>query len=125
MSSYEEKIVKILKTENIKFIKEKSYPNLNNGKFRFDFYIPAKNIIVEVDGQYHWQPIRGRAVLLKQQEHDRIKNSYCLVNDIALYRVPYWEISSIKKFEDIIQKKYLVSSKWHNDHLWKQYQKNK
>lgn len=118
-SSYEEHIISILKQNNIKFQREKTFSDLRKGKFRFDFFIPIENksILIEVDGEYHFKPIRGRKVLLKQQEHDRRKNSYCLANDIPLYRIPYWEIKNIKTLEDIFKKEFLVIDKWHNDNL--------
>ncbi len=116
-SNYEEEIIKVLQKEKISFEREKTFKDLKKGKFRFDFWIPSKKIIIEMDGEYHWKPIRGRAVLLKQQEHDRQKNSYCLANNLKLYRIPYWEINNIKSLSNIIQKKYLVKNKWHNDYL--------
>ena len=54
MSSYEEKTIELLKKSKIKFIREKTFKDLKNGNLRFDFYIPDKNTIIEIDGQYHW-----------------------------------------------------------------------
>ena len=117
MSSYEDFILKIFRKEKIEIEREKTFKDLHKGLFRFDFYLPKYNIICEVDGEYHWHPIRGRAALLKQQENDRLKNSYCLANNIPLYRIPYWEIQNIKNFSDILQEKFKVKTKWHNDFL--------
>lgn len=118
MSGYESYIISIFKKEKISFIREKTFSDLRNGKFRFDFYIQgARPIIVEVDGEQHFKPIYGRKNFLKGQEHDRRKNSYCLANNISLYRIPYWEIKNIKTFSDILQDKFLVKTKWHNDNL--------
>ena len=117
MSSYEDYVVMLLRADGIKFIREKTYKDLKSGRYRFDFYLPARNILIEVDGQYHWKPIRGRNALLKQQEHDRRKNSYCLAHKIPLYRIPFWEIPNLKKSEDLFQKKFYVKSKFHNDYL--------
>ena len=120
MSNYEQQIANILKKSEIYFIKEKTFSDLKHGLFRFDFYIvnlhgaPA---IVEVDGEQHFKPIYGRQAFLKGQEHDRRKNSYCLANNIPLYRIPYWDIKSLKSVEDIFKEKYLVKNRWHNDQL--------
>ena len=117
-SSYEEKIIQILVRSRIKFIREKTFEDLKNGKLRFDFYLlTPRPVIIEVDGQYHFQPIRGRAALQKQKEYDRIKNSWCLSKQIPLYRIPYWEIENITSFHDLVNQKFLVISKWHNDFL--------
>ena len=118
MSGYESYIISIFKKEKISFVRDKTFSDLRNGKFRFDFYIHgARPIIIEVDGEQHFKPIYGRQNFLKGQEHDRRKNSYCLANNISLYRIPYWEIKNIKTFSDITQNKFLVKTKWHNDNL--------
>lgn len=117
MSSYEDKVVKLLRLSSIKFEREKSFDDLRQGRYRFDFYIPSKEVLLEIDGEYHWKPIRGRQTLLKQKERDRRKNSYCLAHKIPLYRIPYWEIDNLKKARDLFQKKFLVKSKFHNDYL--------
>lgn len=119
MSKYEEKIITVLKKSHISFIREKSFEDLRGGKYRYDFYVPSNKILIEVDGQYHFFPIQGRAALQKQKEHDRQKNAYALANKIKLYRIPYWDIDNgvINSSFDIFNKKYLVTTKWHNDNL--------
>ena len=120
MSKYEESIIKILKQGQISFIREKTFSDLKHGLFRFDFYIYNLNgtpAIVEVDGEQHFKPIYGRHSFLKGQEHDRRKNSYCLANNISLYRIPYWEIKNLKTPADIFSNKFLVKTRWHNDQL--------
>lgn len=120
MSRYEESIIKILKQGQISFIREKTFSDLKHGLFRFDFYIYNLNgapAIVEVDGEQHFKPIYGRQSFLKGQEHDRRKNSYCLANNIPLYRIPYWEIKNLKTSADIFSNKFLVKTRWHNDQL--------
>lgn len=117
LSGYEEYFVEIFQKEGILFQREKRFKDLNQGLFRFDFFLEEEQIIVEVDGEYHFNPIKGRRELMKQQEYDRRKNSYCLANNIILYRVPYWEIHNIKKVSDIFQDKFLVKTRWHNDNL--------
>ena len=117
LSGYEEYFVEIFQKEGVLFQREKRFKDLNQGLFRFDFFLEEEQIIVEVDGEYHFKPIKGRRELMKQQEYDRRKNSYCLANNIILYRVPYWEIHNIKKVSDIFQDKFLVKTRWHNDNL--------
>lgn len=120
MSKYEESVIKILKQGQISFIREKTFSDLKHGLFRFDFYIYNLNgapAIVEVDGEQHFKPIYGRQSFLKGQEHDRRKNSYCLANNIPLYRIPYWEIENLKTSADIFSNKFLVKTRWHNDQL--------
>ena len=120
MSKYENYIMELLKKKKIKFYKEKTFQDLRKGLFRFDFYLPNLNgapVIVEVDGEQHFKPIYGRQAFLKGQEHDRQKNSYCLANNIPLYRIPYWEIYNLKSADEIFTQEHLVKSRWHNDNL--------
>ena len=120
MSKYEDYVASILKKSKIKFLREKTFSDLKHGLFRFDFYILDLNgapAIVEVDGEQHFKPVYGRQSFLKGQEHDRRKNSYCLANNIPLYRIPYWEIKNLKTTEDIFKDEFLVRTRWHNDQL--------
>ena len=120
MSKYENYIMELLKKSKIKFYKEKTFKDLKRGLFRFDFYIQNLNgapAIVEVDGEQHFKPIYGRQAFLKGQEHDRQKNSYCLANNISLYRIPYWEIYNLKDASEIFTDEHLVKDRWHNDKL--------
>ena len=120
MSKYEDSVIKILKEARIGFFREKTFSDLRHGLFRFDFYIPnlqGAPAIVEVDGEQHFKPIYGRQSFLKGQEHDRRKNSYCLANNIPLYRIPYWEIKNLRTVDDIFKDEFLVKTRWHNDHL--------
>lgn len=120
MSSYENAIIKFFKKESIDFQREKTFQDLKRGLFRFDLYIPnyrGQTLIVEVDGEQHFKPIYGRQSFLKGQEHDRRKNSYCLANNIPLYRIPYWEIKNLKSVEDIFKESFLVKTRWHNDQI--------
>ena len=120
MSKYENYIMELLKKSKIRFYKEKTFKDLRKGLFRFDFYLLNINgapAIVEVDGEQHFKPIYGRQAFLKGQEHDRQKNSYCLANNIPLYRIPYWEIYNLKSASEIFTEVHLVKTRWHNDNL--------
>ena len=120
MSRYENKVMEILKQAKLPFYKEKTFKDLKKGLYRFDFYLPnylGSPVIIEVDGEQHFKPIYGRQAFLKGQEHDRQKNSYCLANNIPLYRIPYWEIPTLKTIKDIFNKDHLVINRWHNDNL--------
>ena len=120
MSKYEDYVINILKEARISFFREKTFSDLKHGLFRFDFYIPNLQgvpAIIEVDGEQHFKPIYGRQSFLKGQEHDRRKNSYCLANNIPLYRIPYWKIKNLRTADDIFKDEFLVRTRWHNDRL--------
>lgn len=120
MSKYENRVMELFKKAKLSFYREKTFKDLRKGLFRFDFYLPNYHgapAIVEVDGEQHFKPIYGRQAFLKGQEHDRQKNSYCLANGVALYRIPYWQIPNLKSIDDIFTEENLVKTRWHNDNL--------
>lgn len=92
------KAVKYLETllagANIKFEKEKSFPELKNKlRLRFDFYLPDLNILIEIDGTQHFRYStdgwNNLAYFEKVKENDDIKNRYAFSNGIELIRVSY------------------------------------
>lgn len=56
-------------------------------KLRFDFYIPSRNALIEVDGDQHYVR-KNNWNVSGLQERDAIKNEYCERNGIHLYRIP-------------------------------------
>ena len=125
MSKAEDKIEQIFIQNDIKCVREKTFQDLHKGYFRFDFYLPEKNILVEYDSEIHFQKIpkfhHKYNDFSHAQQNDRLKNSYALSHSIPLYRIPYWEFNNIKSIEDIFQQKFLVQSKWHNDIIYREY----
>ena len=121
MSSYEEKIIQILKKNKVPFVREKTFADLKLGSFRYDFYLPDRNIAIEYDGPQHFQQVeyfqKTRQDFLKAQERDRRKNNYALAHGIPLYRIPYWEMDELCGLPQIFDEKHLVKSMYHNDKL--------
>ena len=101
----EEKIQRALREMNIVYEKEKAFSNLHfdnniNSHPRFDFYIPAQNIIIEFDGKQHFSEVSGmfkQISLAERQKRDKIKDEYCKQNNIHLIRIPYTDINYIDK----------------------------
>lgn len=123
MSKGEDYIVSLLRVAHVRFEREKTYSDLHgkrNVPLRFDFYLPDYQIHIEYDGEAHYQQIShftNHKGYLAARERDRKKNSYCLARGLKLYRIPYWELSTIHSFNDLLRPQYLVKSKFHNDYL--------
>lgn len=122
MSSYEEKIIKVLKKEKIRFQREKTFSDLKKGKYRFDFYIPDYHgapALVEVNGVQHYKQVKKfqktRQDFLAQKERDRKKISYCLAHRIDLYIIPYWDIDKIDSAKTLFNPAYKAHSRWYCD----------
>jgi len=104
-SKGEQKVREVL--TNRKFIFNYDFPfndclsDLGN-PLRFDFPaykdISKKEVIfiIEYDGEFHYLPIISKKRLKYQQILDGKKNNYCLINNIPLLRIPYWDFDNIE-----------------------------
>ena len=124
-SKGEQKIEKLLILNNIYYKKEYTFDNLKYKKLlRFDFALLDPSTcqvicLIEYDGEGHFKPIDKFGKIkgfLQGRERDRIKNEYCIIHNIPLYRIPYWDFNDINE-RTILSPKYRVISKWHNDRL--------
>lgn len=103
-SKGEEKIIKTLLSMNIKFKTQKTFEELkskNGVRLRFDFYLPDYNCLIEYDGEQHsgdkyrgWFTPEAKE---KFKERDRMKDEYCLKNNLSLIRIPYTDFDKINE----------------------------
>ena len=123
MSSYERTIYNLLIKNKLYFEQEKVFKDCYNGLYRYDFYLPEKKILLEVNGEQHYiftkSFYKNKSEFLKAQERDRRKISYALAHNIKIYCIPYWEIDNIKTFDDLFSQKFLAKSKFHNDDVFR------
>lgn len=107
-------IIQILQNNNIKYIKEYSFPQ---SLLRFDFALIDENNnilrLIEFDGEQHYeQNVKnsGWNTYQKYQytlEHDLQKNQLALSHHIPLVRIPYWERDNIT-LKMLFDKKYEI-----------------
>lgn len=95
-------IESLLKENGIAYQKEyviyDTYDNESMQKYRYDFFLPQYNIIIEYDGEQHTKPIKqwgGLEELKRIQKRDKIKTNYCLDNGITIIRIPYTHSNNI------------------------------
>lgn len=111
----ETQVQQVLQANNISFEKEKTFDdliNLDTGKkYRYDFYLPDYNRLIEFDGEQHFITTKGgwntEENLKRVQESDSLKNEYAKTNNINLVRIPYWERNHITS-EMLLGDAYLV-----------------
>ena len=112
----EQQIEKILKEQKISYQKEFIFSDLvseNNIPLRFDFAVFKNDklaYLIEYDGEQHFLNKTDKIwtdSLEKRKIRDKIKNQYCVDNNIKLYRIPYWEKNNLT-FDLITSGKYLV-----------------
>jgi hypothetical protein len=84
-----------LESNNIKYTRQKRYKDCKYiNILPFDFHLTDYDILIEYDGIQHFKPIDvfgGEKEFAKTQIRDKIKNEYCLNNNIHLIRVSYLE----------------------------------
>ncbi len=90
----EKEIMLYLEQKKIKYERQKTFIECKNKrKLPFDFYLPEYNICIEFDGEQHFREhkIWGNDKLIKTKINDKIKNEYCLNNNIRLIRIKFDE----------------------------------
>ena len=87
----EETISMWLNSRGIKYIFQHKV-QINNSYHYYDFYLPEHNIMIEFNGKQHYEPIKffgGQEALEYLQSRDKIKEQYCLDNQINLFIIRY------------------------------------
>lgn len=124
-SKGEQKIIDLLNANHILFKREVSFKELtgaHNVPLRFDFAIfnSKKQLInlVETDGIQHFKYIpyfhKSKLDFSRQVEWDRKKNKFCLLNNIPLLRIPYWDFDNLTFYSLFHNDSYRVKNKNHN-----------
>lgn len=103
-SSLPEKVMRsVLEVCDIKFEREKVlFKN-----YRYDFYIPKYNTLIEMHGEQHYKQATGylEGKLEQIKESDKIKKEYAITNDYNFYEIKAFKKNVkqlIKEIEDII-----------------------
>lgn len=94
----EQKIRQILIDHNIEFIREYKLLDTN---YRYDFYLPKLNILIEYDGLQHFFPVNmfgGNSYLLYTKENDEIKNKLADSCNIPLIRIHYTKVNILEEY---------------------------
>lgn len=129
VSSLELHVLHLLQRSHINFLREKSFSDLKYGYYRFDFYLPTLNALIEVQGAQHYEYSKffhkKRSDFTKAQERDRRKISYALSHKIPLYCIPFWEIENLHDARDLFNPRFLARSKFHNDEVWRAHKSSK
>lgn len=99
-SHHERQILTFLEERDIIF--ETEYKITENGKklrYRYDFYVPMRNLLIEYDGQHHFEPVRFNGIDLKRAkqihlatvQRDRQKNTLASKHGYDLVRITYYD----------------------------------
>jgi len=82
-------------------IKDEEYVSYKGTRLFFDFYIPAFNVYIEVQGIQHTEFNKhfynDAATFRAAKKRDRLKREWCDLNDYTLVCINYDEIPITKK----------------------------
>ena len=95
-STGERSIAKILKRNNVKFVEQFRFEGT---RYRYDFYLPELNVLVEYDGQLHYIAVDyfgGVKTLERIQYNDNIKNALASSYNIPLVRIGYMNFNMLE-----------------------------
>jgi hypothetical protein len=102
----EREVRRSLESNTVKFRIQHAFEDLkgvNDGYLRFDFAVANEQgdllFLLEYDGEFHFYKIFENEGHENTVIHDILKDLYCIENNIALIRIPYWEYESL---EDIV-----------------------
>jgi hypothetical protein len=94
-SKGEREIRTLLIDKDIDFNQEHTFDDCKNIlPLRFDFYLPEHNVCIEYQGRQHYEPVDffgGVSGLENRQYRDKIKEEYCIDNNIQLLKIRYDE----------------------------------
>lgn len=102
-SRYEKMVERVLLDQNITHIPQHWFPDCRDAApLPFDFYLPDKNVLIEVDGQGHYRPINFGGISDEKatkafeltKKHDAMKTAYCKEHNIPLFRIPYYDLDN-------------------------------
>jgi very-short-patch-repair endonuclease len=100
-SKGENKIWKYLMNSGISFKTQKRFLNCRHKHpLPFDFYIPHLNLLIEFDGEQHFNPnpaFGGEKALKATQKKDTIKTVFAKEHGFNLLRIPYTEYDRIEE----------------------------
>lgn len=95
-SKGEQKIAQWLKANSIIFTEEQTF-SWSSAKYRYDFFIPHYNLIIEYMGEQHYKEVEFfHDTLAERQAHDKIKEQEAREQKIDYLIIPYTEFKNIE-----------------------------
>lgn len=90
-----------LKQHNKIFIEEHNFLWSSNPRFRYDFYLPKENMIIEYMGQQHYKEVEFfHDTLAERQHHDKIKQQEAEAQGIQYLIISYKDFQKIETILD-------------------------
>jgi very-short-patch-repair endonuclease len=72
--------------------------------------LPDQNLLIEYDGQQHFQKIKNdRYDYENLKKRDNFKDSWCLENNYTLIRIPYYDL---EKIDEVYMRRIIQRNGW-------------
>lgn len=88
----EQRIINFFNDENIKVIREVTFPDLigkTGYSLFFDFYVEQFDLLIEFDGKHHY--MKDSAKYQRIKLNDTKKTGYAYKKGYKFLRIPYWK----------------------------------
>jgi len=102
-SKGEKKICEILDKSNLQYERQKRFENCKyKYTLPFDFFVESLNLLIEFDGEQHFQKKFGMTdeEFNEIKERDKAKTKFCEDSNIFLLRIPYYDYDNISNILD-------------------------
>ena len=94
----EQRIMHLLSSWNILYVREYKIPK---STYRYDFYLPNLNILLEYDGEQHYRPVEmlgGTEGFVKRTRRDYVRDELAVIFNIPLIRIPYTKYDELETY---------------------------
>lgn len=113
-------ISSFLTEHNTNYETQKKFKNSNIPKCKFDFYLPNYNLLIEYNGQQHYESNKYFGGLKRfevQQLRDQRKKDFAHRNGYHFLEIPYFSKEPIKMIEDKIKQIEILNQPVINNQL--------
>lgn len=106
---------------NIKFESQKSFEGCYYKEdLRFDYYLPDYNVLIEIQGKQHYEPVEkfgGTKAFEEGQIRDKIKQDWCKRNNVKLIYISYRDLYKNNFLENLFKQEIFPIAKYKSDEL--------
>ena len=107
ISKGERRIMEYLDKAHISYLREHSFEWQSHKAYRYDYYIPDYNLIIEYNGIQHYEETNFlHETLEENQAHDKIKLEEAIANGYNYLVIPYTHYTKISS----------ILNNWFNDY---------
>lgn len=105
----------------IDFESQKTFEGCSyKGDLRFDYYLPEYNVLIEIQGKQHYEPVNkfgGTEAFEEVQIRDKIKQDWCKDNNVKLIYISYRDLYKNSFLQNLFEQEIFPIAKSKSDEL--------